>query len=380
MREWISAERLSDLIAGIYDCAIDPSRWPETMEAIRAELACATASLTLVRLADFSPIVSVNTNIPPHYERIMLEAADDGVALWGGAAALGSHPMDRPAILSQLNPAFDRQTTRSPYYHDFAKPQGLIDVMAVFLARDAQAMGSLGFGRHMSAGPFGPREIEIARLLVPHLQRAAIINRMLDVSALAAASFVAIVDQLSVPVILTEPDLRIEHANPAAAALLAGGAPLGSRSGRLHATQAGVEQALTVAVAAACQDAATMGRKGLEIPVRGREGENFVLHVLPLPVGEHARATRGRAAVFVGQTRTDIVASEDILSALFGLTRAEARVFKEIAAGWEVKQVAEHLGVAQSTIQTHIRRLFLKTGVRRQIDLVRIATSLATPI
>ncbi len=58
----------------------------------------------------------------------------------------------------------------------------------------------------------------------------------------------------------------------------------------------------------------------------------------------------------------------------------EARVFKKTAAGWEVKQVAEHLGVAQSTIQTHIRRLFLKTGVRRQIDLVRIATSLATPI
>jgi DNA-binding CsgD family transcriptional regulator len=380
MREWISSERLSDLIAGIYDCAIDPSRWPATMEAIRVELACATASLTLASLPDLSPIVSVNTNIPEPYERIMLEAADEGVALWGGAAALGSHPMDEPAVLTSLNPAFDRQTTQNPYYHDFAKPLGLIDVMAVILARDAQALGSLGFGRHASAGPFGQREVKLARLLVPHLQRAATINRMLDMSALATASFAAIVDHLSVPVILTESDLRIDHANPAAAALFAGGAPLTSRSGRLRATQPGVEQALAVAVAAACQDAAAMGRKGLEIPARGREGESFVLHVLPLPLGGHARARGGRAAVFVGRARTGFVASEDLLSALFGLTPTEARVFKAIAAGYEVKQVAERLGVAQSTIQTHIRRLFLKTGVRRQMDLVRIAVSLAVPV
>ena len=380
MREWISPERLSDLIGNIYECAIDPSHWPKTMEAIRIELACFNASLTLAALPDFSPIISVNTNIPTHYEQIMVQAGDDVAALWGGVTALGIHPMVEPAVLTEVNPAFDRRTSQNPYYRDFAKPQGLIDVMAVILARDAQALGSLALARHEKAGPFGEREVGIARLLVPHLQRAATINRMLDMAAVAAASFLGVVDQLSVPVVLVERDLRIDHANPAAVALFAIGAPLATKSGRLRATQPGAEQALAVAVDAACRDVAAMGRKGLEIPTRGRDGEIFALHVLPLPLGEHARAGRGRAAVFVGQARTNFVASENLLSALFGLTTAEARVLKELATGYEVKQVAERLGVAQSTIQTHIRRLFRKTGVRRQVDLVQIATSLAVPI
>jgi hypothetical protein len=38
------------------------------------------------------------------------------------------------------------------------------------------------------------------------------------------------------------------------------------------------------------------------------------------------------------------------------------------------------LGVAESTIKTHLGNLFLKTGARRQADLVKIVTGFATPL
>jgi hypothetical protein len=44
--------------------------------------------------------------------------------------------------------------------------------MAIGLARDAGMIGSIGMGRHASAGEIGDREVEAARLLIPHLQRA----------------------------------------------------------------------------------------------------------------------------------------------------------------------------------------------------------------
>ena len=69
-----------------------------------------------------------------------------------------------------------------------------------------------------------------------------------------------------------------------------------------------------------------------------------------------------------------------MLEALFDLTGAEARVFSLIAAGRTPQQAAEALGVAFSTVKTHLIRIFTKTGARRQVDLVRLAASIAMPV
>ncbi|WP_421851226.1 helix-turn-helix domain-containing protein [Novosphingobium sp.] len=63
----------------------------------------------------------------------------------------------------------------------------------------------------------------------------------------------------------------------------------------------------------------------------------------------------------------------------FELTPAEIRVFEQISAGRTTKEAALALGVAQSTVRTHLLRLFEKTGVNRQADLIRMAHSLASP-
>jgi hypothetical protein len=45
-----------------------------------------------------------------------------------------------------------------------------------------------------------------------------------------------------------------------------------------------------------------------------------------------------------------------------------------------VPEVAAALGVADTTIRTHVGRLFEKTGVRRQADLVKLVTGYAAPL
>ena len=73
-------------------------------------------------------------------------------------------------------------------------------------------------------------------------------------------------------------------------------------------------------------------------------------------------------------------APAEALAALFNLTAAEARVFCQIAAGRTQAAVAMALGIAASTVKTHLLRLFAKTGTRRQADLVKLAGSLALPV
>jgi DNA-binding CsgD family transcriptional regulator/PAS domain-containing protein len=379
MDELIPAARFSELVGLIYDCAIEPARWPIAMEAIRTELNFHNAMLELILLPSGVALSNIICNVPPQYEALVAGAAPDAVEQWGGAEIVLSLPMDRPAVLTRVNPAFDFATTTNAYYINFAKPQRIIDALAIGLARDSRAIGSLTFGRHESAGPIGEREIAIAQLLVPHLQRAATINRMLEGADIAQAGLVATLDTLTVPIVLLSANLDILHANPAAKRLLEQGTLIRIAKGRLEAATAGASSAVAAAIVQAARDASAIGRRGLGIPVAQPDGRSGALHILPLRQRQSDYGEGAVAALFVANTDTPFVPPTGIAAALFDLTPAEARVFDHIVTGHSQAAIATALGVEPSTIKTHLARLYDKVGVRRQADLVRIAASLAIP-
>ena len=43
-------------------------------------------------------------------------------------------------------------------------------------------------------------------------------------------------------------------------------------------------------------------------------------------------------------------------------------------------EVATALGIAETTVRTHLGRVFEKTGTRRQADLVKLAAGFACPL
>jgi DNA-binding CsgD family transcriptional regulator len=45
-----------------------------------------------------------------------------------------------------------------------------------------------------------------------------------------------------------------------------------------------------------------------------------------------------------------------------------------------VAEVAEALGIAESTVKTHLHHLFAKTGTKRQADLVELVASYTSPL
>jgi DNA-binding CsgD family transcriptional regulator len=68
----------------------------------------------------------------------------------------------------------------------------------------------------------------------------------------------------------------------------------------------------------------------------------------------------------------------ELLEALYGLTRAEARVAVEISRGRTIAEIAEEQGVGDCTVRSQIKCAFAKMGVRRQPELVRLVVSLGT--
>lgn len=375
----IDPARLSDLIGMIYDAAIDTRKWPTAMEAIRLELDCAISAFSL-QMPIGTIAISVTTNIPQRYIDAMPGHVLDVINQWGGIAALQTRALDQPHVLSRVNPDecdFERSTNR--YVQEWRRPQGLVDVIAVGLARDERAIGSMQFARHHNAGPIGDREVAILQLLIPHLQRAATINRMLDLSAIAQATFEAAIETLSVPVVLTDDQLRIVYTNSAAREMLSRGTLIHDHRGTLGTATRPGTRALEIAIERASTDINTLGRKGLGIPVRPDDGPTGALHVLPLRQGS-AVAPGAVIAVFVAHTDTPFIAPTEIVRALFELTPAEARVFGLIAEGMTVSETATELGVERSTVKTHMLRVYEKTGVRRRSELQRMASSLILPV
>ncbi len=376
----MDAAIFSELVGLIYDCAIDVALWPETLDRLRRELCFANISMSLVDVPSGRFILNLTSGISDVFRERMNDYPEDLVAMWGGMPAMLTYPMDRPTVLSRANPAVMDSDNR--YVREWALPQGLIDSLVVILAHDAEAIGNFATGRHRDQGPITDHDIACMSLFIPHLQRAAKISRLLDANAAAAAGFESVIEALATPVILVAPDLWVIHANASARGMLAQGNLLARLDGQLAVRAPGAQQSLARLVAAACADESGLTGGGIGLPVGADDTEVSALYILPLARGGLRPGLRrgAAAAIFVSPASAAPGRTGEVLATLFGLTKAETRVFLQIAAGRTSLEAAGALGIAPSTVKTHLLRLYGKTGARRQADLVRLAAALAPPI
>jgi DNA-binding CsgD family transcriptional regulator len=105
--------------------------------------------------------------------------------------------------------------------------------------------------------------------------------------------------------------------------------------------------------------------------------------VLPLTSG--ARRAAGMtytatAALFVRRATLAPPPAPDVIGKTYNLTPAELRVLLAIVEIGGVPEVADALGVAATTVKTHLGRLFEKTGTGRQADLVKLVAGYSTPL
>ncbi len=305
--------------------------------------------------------------------------ADDLVAQWGGHAAINRLEISEPHVLTWVSPESVWKDTR--YYREWVEPQGIIDLMAIGVARDALSIGGIGLGRHRSSGPVGNAEVDAARLLIPHLQRAVAISRLFDVKTAMAATFEATLDSLSAAVILVAEGRRIVHANALARVMLAEGGPLHSVQGALALGSSTATAALAAAVDLATENEAGIGRRGFGLPLRRPDGSPLVLHVLPLKFSPLRKnlAPAALAAVFVAPATALQPLPGEAFAALFDLTVAEGRILEQLVQGHSLPEIARSLGVSQNTVKSHAAHIFSKTGTKRQTELISLVTSLSLP-
>jgi len=365
------------LIGSIYDCALDPSRWDETLADVKGALDCHTSALSLMDRCHHRFLLNKNVGFEPHELEQVAKYVPEMVAILG--QALASWPsLDEPHVDSRhLSTAY---IETSPLFQEWVRRIGVVDVMQFFLMHTPMHLSLLSVSRNERQGLITEREIELGKLLLPHLRRAVAISKVLDIRTIAGARMAEALDALRCAVVLTNEHGTILHTNRAAEQMLRDGGPIQSAQGVLQATAPSAASELHSALALAARNEAGIGKTGLAIRLTQADVPPIFAHVLPLTGSDFRTRLQPAAvaAVFIGAP-PDAQDGAHTVAAAFGLTPAETKILASLFAGRTLAETAATLGIAGTTAKTHLEHIFLKTAVTRQAELMRLWTGLISP-
>jgi DNA-binding CsgD family transcriptional regulator len=284
------------------------------------------------------------------------------------------------SVYSEITPD-EFQSSR--IYQEWAKPQGIVDALQTTLEKTPLAMAVLAFSRSEKQGVVDRALCERLLLLAPHFRRAVLIGKVIDLARIEAAAFSDTIDGLAAAVFLVDESGHLLHANTGGDAMLAAGDLLRVADGALAVANAKAQRVLAASFAAAREGDLAIEAHGIAVPMTGADGERYAAHVLPMTSGRRraAQATQGAvAALFVREVDMEFPAVVRALGEIYRLTAAEVRTLHVILDVGRVATASLLLRLSEATVKTHLRHIFQKTGARNQVDLVKLAAGLSSPL
>ena len=168
--------------------------------------------------------------------------------------------------------------------------------------------------------------------------------------------------------------------NERARTLLRRGDALFDKGGRLHA-RLPVDEARLQGLLASALPADDLPAASGSLSVGGSStAPRITLHVMPVtayPLGYDLWRVAAIALLIETGPRSQI--DSDLVATVLGLTPAEGRVAALLAGGHTVRNIAFMSGTRESSVRSHMKRIYGKRGISRQADLVRQVLSIAEP-
>lgn len=364
------ADDVIDLIGQIYEAGVEPRLWDATLvrlgERFRANGGMLATTVGESNQLSFSSEFGAEPEWQARYNREFYKPEVNPLfpafrRLRPGLAAADW------MLLSKRN------LMRSPFYNDWGLPQDRHTFFGLVTSAGPRAVGAIMFCRGRRSGDFAPDEVALLQALSPHLVRAVGLSRHLGALEGKRQLSDALLDVGARPVIVVEPDGRIVQANHAAWRILDAADGLLVRRDRLAAARPADTSAVRRRIRAtaerdlaACETMAVMRRSGA-LPY------SVAMTAVPIDAVGLERA-RVLVAVFIADPHAIPPDMASALQTAYGLTPAEASLVELLARETpSLADAADRLGVSRTTVKTHLKHCYQKTGVQRQTELVRLA-------
>jgi DNA-binding CsgD family transcriptional regulator len=372
----LTEQKHSDLVSAIYDAALDFERWPSAIELL-ADVLGATGG-SLVR-QDFvtGKGAMFNARTDPQFSNLYDRYYHKLNVLpkRAGSRRVGSCLTDRTILPKE-------EFIRTEFYNDYLKPFKVQGVLKVYLHVDEAYEGYLSFGSSSTRHDWEAEHVELLGSLAAHLVCAAQVNRKLESTRLINEGALDVLGRLSEAVAITDGNGRPVLLNQAAASLIAEADGIAVKNRRLQVGNRSETTLLQKMIAAASRGEVRSPEASTLMVSRPSRRRAYRLFVASM------RRTRSwllsetcGAIIFIRDPESvRPPADKAYLRGLYGLTPTETDLAVELMQGGRLTAAAEALGIATSTARSHLKRIFDKTGARRQAELVHLATEISTGI
>jgi DNA-binding CsgD family transcriptional regulator len=374
-----SDKELSALIGAIYDAALDESLWVTVIQRVVNFVGGSAGAFFSKDAVNNSGNVYYESGTDPYWVKIYFDkcVVIDPTTVVQFFAEIG-----QSVSVSDIMP-YD-EFLRTQFYKEWVAPQRLADCLNVILDKTSTTVAMFCVFRTEQQGVVDGEMRSRMQMVIPHIRRAVLINRLFDRVESNVGMFSDLLDGIEAGIFLVENLGQLNYANEAGRNLLLSGDLLRDAGGRITANDPQADNMLRQSFAASADGDLALGVQGIAVPLLSQDGVQYIGHVLPLTSGKRTGAlstgSNVVAALFVRKASIGDPLPPEVIRRAYNLTPSELRVLIAIVEIGGVPEVAPALGIAATTVKTHLKRLYEKTGVRRQADLVKLFASYTTPL
>lgn len=261
----------------------------------------------------------------------------------------------------------DDEIASNDVYRNFYRPHGVGYRAGTIIAIPNGDSVAIVLPRHQDLGPVVRSSIDFLDVLRPALGRAALTSNRMDLRrARAMADTLA---TLGLPGAVLRGRGKVYAANEPFEALMPG--LFQDRHDRLKLANADADSLLHDALMRLplAQDRSSVN----SIPIAAKDDvPPMILHLLPIRGAAHDVFSQATALLVVTSIDRANVPNARMLQGLFDLTPAESRLAGLIGQAQSPREAAFGLGISEENARTTLKRIFSKTGTRRQAELVRL--------
>jgi len=368
-----------DLVGLIYDVAMQPDRWPQFLEHLAEYMHAKSAFFRLSDTSSNQVHMAFAHGIDDDYFSFY---RDHFIHCDPYREALKREPAG-VFYPGQIALSYE-EFAKTEYYNELFKPRDLHYTVGGFALRDGPLAFQIATQRSEHQNDFHQEEIDRFNLLIPHLQRAFMINRHIAQSEARSSMAEHALDQLSLGIIFIDEQGVPIYINSMAEEIISADRGLQIIAGKLTISNMVDTQKLNQLIQQAIATGSGQGTHpagAMRLVPVDTLTRPLSLLVTPLSPDAHQTGFTGSricAAIFISSPEQVDSANPEVLKMLYNLTSAEARLAIELAKGCSLNKICDRFNVSKHTIRSQLKIIFHKTNTSRQAELVSLLLNTQT--
>ncbi|WP_162537208.1 helix-turn-helix transcriptional regulator [Granulicella sp. WH15] len=365
-----STNHLLELIETIYAAVQQPELWTNVLEGIARNIHGESTTL-FARMPD-DQLFSMTRTDPDawnayagYYSAVnpLMQRCD--AMFVDGEVRYAHHAMP------------DRDLVKTEFYNDFFVPYDMHYSMGIKVPlRGDLPAAYITCQRPHAKGPFKEHEGLVYQTLLPHLRRALSLHLQLMQTNSRILGLEAALNAFDHAVLGLDQDGKVIFTSGKAEALVLADDGVRILNRQLALLDSAQNTRIRTAIAEAINGQFAVSPASTSLLVR-RRSQAAPLQLTVVPYRSLLPGCSMLAAlVFIGDPTLRPPSKAAILRALYGLTPSEARLADLLAEGLTLQEAAGRLRLALETVRFHSKRIFAKTGARRQAELMKLMLTL----